>query len=137
MNKIRLNAVEVIMMALLVVAMGFTACAPEVPEDITPPTTTNEYGEPYYTNGVDEWITSDTPISLDATDDESGVDYTKHRVWYNGEWTDWFTYMEPFTITDAGVGMDGLHVIEWYSVDNAKNEESWHEPPSLYKRDKG
>ncbi|MEM2388513.1 MAG: hypothetical protein QXW78_05315, partial [Candidatus Thermoplasmatota archaeon] len=32
--------------------------------DNTPPTTTKTYGTPYYTDGVDEWITSSTLITL-------------------------------------------------------------------------
>jgi len=127
MNKIRLNAVQVIIMALLVVAMGFPGCISEVPEDITPPTTIKVYGEPYYTDGINEWITADTPICLDAIDEDSGVDYTKYRVWYNGEWTDWFTYTGPFTMGEIGEGKDCLHKIEYYSVDNSGNEEWWHE----------
>jgi len=129
MNKIRLNAVPLIIMALLVVAMGFPRCAIEPPDDIdiTPPTTTKEYGEPYYTNGVDEWITSDTPIFLDGADDDSGVDYTEYRVWYNGEWTDWLDYTGPFTMGEIDKGKDCLHKIEYYSVDNSGNEEWWHE----------
>jgi len=119
----------VLLIALLVVAMGFPGCTmPYPPTDITPPTTAKVYGEPYYTNGVDEWITSDTPISLNAIDDDSGVDYTKYRVWYNGEWrTDWLTYTGPFTMGEIGEGKDCLHKIEYYSVDEAGNEESWYE----------
>lgn len=96
-------------------------------EDMTPPTTTKEYGTPYYTDGVNEWVTSDTPIYLTATDEGSGVAYTKYRVWYNGEWTEWLTYTGPFTMKDIGVEKDCLHKIEWYSVDNAGNEETWEE----------
>ena len=95
--------------------------------DIAPPTTTKVYGQPYYTDGVGQWITADTEISLDATDDDSGVDYTKYRVWYNGEWTDWLTYTDPFTMGEIGTEKDCLHKIEYYSVDNEGNEESWHE----------
>ncbi|MGB5925244.1 MAG: hypothetical protein WBH01_04030 [Dehalococcoidia bacterium] len=120
----------VLLIALLVVAMGFPGCETE-PTDITPPTTTQKYGQPYYTDGVGEWITAHTEISLDATDDDSGVDYTRYRVWYNGEWTDrdtdWFTYTGPFTMGEIGAGKDCLHKIEYYSVDNEGNEESWHE----------
>jgi len=95
--------------------------------DKTPPITTQEYGTPYYTDGENEWITSDTLIYLDAYDEGSGVAYTKYRVWYNGEWTDWLTYTGPFNMTDVNMSGDGKHVIEWYSVDNAGNEESWEE----------
>lgn len=97
------------------------------PIDKTPPKTTKEYGEPYYTDGVGEWITADTSIYLNATDEDSGVDYTRYRVWYNGEWTDWLTYTGPFTMGEIGEGIDCLHKIEYYSVDIAGNEESWHE----------
>ncbi|MGB2853773.1 MAG: hypothetical protein WBC55_04900, partial [Dehalococcoidia bacterium] len=83
----------VVLMALVVAVMMFpvSIVAADAPIDYTPPITIKDYGDPYYTDGVNEWITADTPISLTATDDESGVDYTAYRVWYNGEWTDWLT----------------------------------------------
>jgi hypothetical protein len=118
---LRRMPVAIGLMAIMLMFVGSASA------DTTPPTTTKEYGMPYYTDGVNEWVTSDTLIYLNAADEDSGVAYTKYRVWYNGEWTDWFTYTGPFTMKDIGVEKDCLHKIEWYSVDNAGNEEIWEE----------
>ena len=87
--------------------------------DKSPPITTLQYGKPYYNDG-DEWITSLTPVYLNASDDGAGVNATWYRIWYNG-WTPWMLYTMPFFISN-----DGLHYIEYYSVDNVGNAESPH-----------
>jgi len=87
--------------------------------DKSPPSTTLQYGMPYYNNGND-WITSHTQIYLNATDDIADVNSTWYRIWHNG-WSSWMPYTTPFFISD-----DGLHYIEFYSVDNAGNCESLH-----------
>ena len=80
-------------------------------EDITPPVTTHEF---YGTMGYEDWFVSDVTILLTATDDISGVNVTYYRL-NNGEWE---VYAVPINIWD-----EGYHVIEYYSVDNAGNEE--------------
>jgi len=40
--------------------------AADAPIDYTPPITIKDYGDPYYTDGVNEWITADTPILPDC-----------------------------------------------------------------------
>ena len=87
--------------------------------DKSPPSTTLQYGMPYYNNGND-CITSHTQIYLNATDDIADVNSTWYRIWHNG-WSSWMPYTTPFFISD-----DGLHYIEFYSVDNAGNCESLH-----------
>ena len=50
--------------------------------DTTSPTTAKNYGLPFYTNGISEWISTSTPITLSATDGgeicAAGVD----KTWY-------------------------------------------------------
>ncbi|MCD6171331.1 MAG: choice-of-anchor J domain-containing protein, partial [Thermoplasmata archaeon] len=92
----------------------------EINVDDSPPSTTLTYGTPYYTDGVDEWITTSTPITLTAVDYPdcaSGVVATYYRI--NGG--TWQTYTGPFTIPD-----ECTHTIEYYSVDCIGNEEPHH-----------
>lgn len=105
--------------------------------DHTPPTTVKTYGEPFYTDGISDWITSETPITLTPTDDygfdhDSGVQYTHYRISLVDDiycadeyicqeaqgYEEWSTYYEPFY-----VGEDSCHLIEYYSVDNVEKTE--------------
>jgi hypothetical protein len=72
--------------------------------DMTPPITELST-ELYYSNGI---------ISLTATDSISGVAHTYYRIG-----ADWIEYFEPFHFAAAA----GMNVIEYYSTDNAGNEE--------------
>ncbi|HEC76859.1 MAG TPA: PKD domain-containing protein [Thermoplasmatales archaeon] len=85
--------------------------------DDSPPETTLSYGTPYYTNGIEEWITTTTPVYLNATDLPEcavGVMATYYRI--NGG--NWSLYTEPFTINE-----ECEHTIEWYSIDYLGNVE--------------
>jgi hypothetical protein len=75
----------------------------EMPEDTTPPVTTCT-------------ITGTNPvtITLTATDDVSGVDYTKYKI-DDGTYA---TYSGPVQVTEIGD-----HVVYFYSVDKAGNIE--------------
>ena len=80
-------------------------------EDTTPPVTTiNFFGKEgengWYVYMVDVWFT--------ATDDLSGVNTTFYRI-NGGEWE---IYTKLFSIN-----YDGIHIIEFFSVDNARNVE--------------
>jgi len=95
--------------------------------DNEPPVTTKEYGEPFYTDGTADWITSHTLIWLNATDyplnNPSGVKAIYYRIlkWNGAHWVvevDWTEYTCPFTIPS-----ECYHKIEFYSVDNACNQE--------------
>ena len=95
--------------------------------DNQPPVTTKEYGQPFYTNGTADWITSNTLIWLNATDyplnNPSGVKATYYRIlkWNGADWAvemNWTEYTCPFTIPS-----ECYHKIEFYSVDNACNQE--------------
>jgi len=104
--------------------------------DHTPPVTTKTYGRPFFTDGISEWITSQTPITLTADDGtsihSSGV---KETYWRNslvddryctdqslcqeaegsGEWN---IYETPFYKPEQS-----CHLIEYYSVDNVDKTE--------------
>ncbi|HEC89472.1 MAG TPA: PKD domain-containing protein, partial [Thermoplasmatales archaeon] len=88
--------------------------------DITPPITTKTIAEPKYGEN-DEWVTSDTRFNLTATDDISGVKATYYRIWYNGTWSGWLEYTGNFILFG-----EGKHYLEYYSVDNAGNQEEIH-----------
>ncbi len=105
--------------------------------DHTPPVTTKTYGTPFYTDGVSEWITSQTPITLTATDGTSiHASGVKQTYWRNtlvdeafclddmlcqtaevcGEWN---LYEGPFFKPE-----ESCHLIEYYSVDNVDKTET-------------
>ncbi len=90
--------------------------------DDAAPSTTLEYGTPYYTDGTEEWITPDTTIYLNATDHPacaSGV----AEIWYNygAGWNTVVGSQATFDIPD-----ECTHSIEWYAVDNLGHEETHH-----------
>ena len=78
--------------------------------DDTPPETTCEL------DGVQEGdiFISDVTVTLTATDDSSGVDYTMYKL----DGGDYQTYSDPFI-----VAADGEHTLNYYSVDLAGNIE--------------
>jgi hypothetical protein len=63
------------------------------------------------------WYTSDVTVTLDASDEPSGVAETKYRV----DGGTWQTYDGSFTVSG-----DGEHIVEFYSVDVAGNRETTH-----------
>jgi len=73
--------------------------------DHTPPITTNTYGEPYFSTCTSQWITSDTNITLTATDGTSihasGVNKTWYRDIYLENESDWhYCYSDCNAWTD-------------------------------------
>ncbi len=80
--------------------------------DTTPPTTTISFTG---TLGDNLWYISPVTITLTATDDVSGVDYTM----YNLDSTGWTLYTNPFTVSE-----DMIHTIQYYSVDTIGNIET-------------
>lgn len=87
--------------------------------DDTPPIIIKTLSTPTYgTNNY--WITSTTSCNFTADDTINGVgiDKIKYRVWYNNIWTAWMTYIQNFTLSGQG-----LHYLEYYSVDNLGNVE--------------
>ncbi|MBC7128358.1 MAG: right-handed parallel beta-helix repeat-containing protein, partial [Thermoplasmatales archaeon] len=135
-------------------------------QDITPPTTTKEIGEPKY----DEWLTSQTPIWLNATDEGSGVNITLYRIYCDtGDGARWHpnSYSDAYCGNENITAIDGVywyiyyawnvsfgpiyfheeceHIIEYASIDNFGNEEEIHNqthyvdntPPTITKEFEG
>jgi len=75
---------------------------------------TSHVFDPFIPDGENDWYVSDVEVSFVAVDDLSGVNATYYRV--NGG--EWWIYDSPFVISE-----DGYYMIEYYSVDNAGNEE--------------
>jgi len=84
-------------------------------DDITPPVTTCTLNPPE-PNGENGWYVSDVEVTLNATDDMSGVNRTEYRI--NGGIIK--TYTEPFNVSQ-----DGEHTLEYRSVDYTGNVEDW------------
>ena len=64
---------------------------------------------------VNEWYSSDINVSLNATDDQSGVDKTLYKI-NNGDWSQ---YTNSFELPN-----EGINTIEYKSIDKAGNEEA-------------
>ncbi len=77
--------------------------------DITPPVTQS--------NAPSNWVNHSVTITLTATDNLAGVNKTYYRV----DGGSWNLYSNGITIST-----EGNHTLEFYSVDNAGNEEKVH-----------
>jgi len=86
--------------------------APCAASDANPPTTTALYSGSTGSNG---WNTSSVNLTLSASDDDSGVNYTS----YDLDGTGWRNYTGKITISS-----DGLHTVQYHSVDLANNTEA-------------
>jgi peptide/nickel transport system substrate-binding protein len=94
--------------------------------DVTPPITTITLEG---TIGDNNWYVSDVLVTLEATDDESGV----HMTGYSFDGVEWFLYTEPFYLDESKTVFYG-------SVDYAGNYEEANSvevnidknPPELY-----
>ena len=84
-------------------------------DDTTPPVTTCTLNPPE-PNGENGWYVSDVKVTLNATDDMSGVNVTYWRI----DGGAYQIYTEPFNVPT-----DGEHTVEYRSVDNAGNVEDW------------
>ncbi|MEM2641503.1 MAG: DNRLRE domain-containing protein [Thermoproteota archaeon] len=85
--------------------------------DTTPPTTTLTIGSPKYFSGVTTFVSGSTVFELSATDDASGVKETRYRI----DGGSWNIYAAGFTLSTLS---DGLHIIGYYSIDRADNNEA-------------
>lgn len=92
------------------------------PEDNTPPTTFHDY------DGL--WYTSDFTINLTATDDASGVAKTFYKI-NDGTTKTVSADGQPLITTDGA-----NNTLEYWSVDNADNEELPHKILTGIKLDK-
>jgi hypothetical protein len=86
--------------------------------ETVPPSTSLSYSSPNYvrTDSI-ICISKNTYITLNASDYETGVVSTQYRL-DSGTWTQ---YTTPFTL--SGIP-DGLHALDFYSADEAGNEET-------------
>ncbi|MCK5261363.1 MAG: hypothetical protein KAJ44_04210 [Thermoplasmatales archaeon] len=84
-------------------------------DDITPPVTTCTLNPPE-PNGDNGWYVSDVEVTLNATDDISGVNVTYWRI--DGGASQ--IYTEPINVTT-----DGEHWVQYRSIDYAGNVEDW------------
>ncbi|HUS99977.1 MAG TPA: hypothetical protein VMY59_06645 [Candidatus Thermoplasmatota archaeon] len=83
-------------------------------DDTTTPVTTISLNPPE-PNGENCWYVSIVTVTLNATDNESGVNITQYQI-DEGAWK---TYIQPVVIN-----WDGRHLIRYFSIDNAGNTES-------------
>jgi hypothetical protein len=86
------------------------------PPDVTPPVTTIDIGTPKHEKNGLLYVSESTIFTLFSTDDDSGVFETTYRI-DNGSWT---TYNVGFSLRGCS---EGLHKVEYYSVDSSGNEE--------------
>ena len=84
-------------------------------DDTTPPVTTCTL-DPPEPDGQNGWYVNDVTVTLNATDNESGVNITKYRI----DEAPWGTYTDPFILSNDG---DDI-LIEYFSIDTAGNSES-------------
>jgi hypothetical protein len=82
-------------------------------DDTTPPVTTASLAPPE--PNANGWYNTLVWVTLNATDDESGVNVTYYRI--NGG--EWVIYTSSFIVPYYGVV-----VVEFYSIDNAGNVET-------------
>ena len=83
-------------------------------DDTTPPVTTISF-YPSEPDGENGWYVSVVTVTLNATDDDSGVNVTKYCV----DGGIWYNYTEPFILDEDGKDI----FIEFYSIDKAGNQE--------------
>ncbi len=79
----------------------------------TPVTTYNLEGD----EGLNDWYMDDVTVELEAFDDISGVEYIRYRI--NEQ--SWIDYTGPITVSESGE-----HTLEFYSADQAGNEDEVH-----------
>jgi cytochrome c len=83
-------------------------------DDTIPPVTTISFNPPE-PDGENGWYVSNVTVTLNATDDQSGVNITYYKI-NNGSWE---TYNLPFILWESN-----YYTIEFYSIDYAGNVEN-------------
>ena len=104
-----------VVIIILFVCMSITPSSGNIMsyDDTTPPVTTHTL-DPPEPDGLNGWYVNDVAVTLNATDDMSGINTTYYSV--NSE--PWEIYNEPFILSE-----DGPHHLVYFSVDNAGNME--------------
>jgi hypothetical protein len=82
--------------------------------DKTSPSTSISYTA--YSSAGKDWLSTASPISLSAHDEESGISATYCKI----DDDPWQVYTQPFNLSGLA---DGKHTIQYYSIDNFGNEE--------------
>lgn len=82
-------------------------------DDTTPPITTLSF-DPEMPDGNNDWYISNVTVTLNATDDSSGVNITYYKI----NEGDWEIYENPFLLNTSN-----YYTIQYYSVDIAGNVE--------------
>ena len=85
--------------------------------DLTPPSVTFEVGTPYYNDGINEWISSSTPLYINASDEHNYTIY--YRIW-NGSWGAWQSGLMDTNLI-LHIQDEGLHYLEYYASDSLGN----------------
>lgn len=102
-------------------------------EDTTPPVTKKTIGEPNEDGGYVIWPF--TPITFDATDDDSGVNNIYYEVWWDTDGDEIVdALMGSETVYDDSLTFSvdmwgiliGIIELRWYATDNAGNQEVMH-----------
>ena len=118
MKKGLIESLIVFMMLVTLIFSSFNTHAFNFFEDTTPPVTTITF-DPPYPNGLNGWYVTDVNVTLNATDDLSGVKTIYYMIpgeqWasHNGDYIN-FTLDQDCLIGD----------IIFYSVDYAGNQET-------------
>ncbi len=87
----------------------------EVVMDALPPKSSHEFTGPFFSQGLGAvWLTSNTRISLSATDDLSGVQTTSYRVGNEAE---------NLYERDIIIPAEGQYMFSYWSVDRVNNRE--------------
>jgi len=88
--------------------------------DNSPPNISKQYGKPYYNDGTNEWITTSTPVYLNASDyPDCACGVREIHYNYGSGWIVVNGSKAVFTIPD-----ECHHVIQYYAVDNLGNNEN-------------
>jgi hypothetical protein len=91
--------------------------------DTQAPVTSKTIGNPKLPGDGLTWITNQTQITLNCTDnDPHPVDHVEIKYRYNvdgGDWTQWMTYINPINF-----GEDSVHTLEYYCADALNNTET-------------
>ena len=116
---------------------GFYVDISLAPDNI-PPTSNKDYGTPFYTDGIEDWITTWTPIMLTAVDNGGPCPSGVKEIWYNygAGWS-----VSPGNTVTFYIPNQCTHLIEYFAVDNCDNIEptrsQWvnvdDTPPEVYK----
>ncbi|MHA1960725.1 MAG: OmpL47-type beta-barrel domain-containing protein [Candidatus Thorarchaeota archaeon] len=80
--------------------------------DVIPPVTTADLDG---TPGINDWYYSNVTVTLDATDDLSGI----YETWYSIARFQWDLYTGPFNVSQ-----EGITNLYFYSIDGSDNTES-------------